>query len=92
MRACAPPTWEGLWVRCRPRGQCSSTSNGSCYESQQPLSLSGVFGVAASIPTLPYRGETVEAADVLTYNAEGKLVAFEQLGDATVANRVFAVS
>jgi hypothetical protein len=42
------------------------------------------------LTTAHLEGETAEAADVLTYNAEGKLVAFEQLGDATVANRVFA--
>jgi len=42
------------------------------------------------LTTVHLDGETVEVADVLTYNAEGKLVAFEQLGDATVANRVFA--
>jgi ketosteroid isomerase-like protein len=35
-------------------------------------------------------GETTEDADVLTYNADGKLVAFDTLGDATVNNRVFA--
>ena len=35
-------------------------------------------------------GETVESADVLTYNGDGKLVAFETLSDATVADRVFA--
>ncbi len=35
-------------------------------------------------------GETVESADVLTYNSDGKLVAFETLGDTTVADRVFA--
>jgi uncharacterized protein len=35
-------------------------------------------------------GETSESADVLTYNGDGKLTAFETLGDATLANRVFA--
>ena len=35
-------------------------------------------------------GETIESADVLTYNDDAKLVAFETLSDATVANRVFA--
>ena len=35
-------------------------------------------------------GESVESADVLTYNANGKLVAFDTLGDPTNANRVFA--
>ena len=35
-------------------------------------------------------GESAEAADVLTYNGEGRLIAFEQIGDPAVANRVFA--
>jgi len=42
------------------------------------------------LTTVHIEGETVETADILTYNADGRLVAFEQLGDATVANRVFA--
>ncbi len=37
-------------------------------------------------------GEMVESADILTYNGEGKLVAFETRSDAEVANRVFAGS
>jgi uncharacterized protein len=35
-------------------------------------------------------GVAVENADVLTYNGNGKLVAFDTLGDDTVPNRVFA--
>ena len=35
-------------------------------------------------------GETTEGADVLTYDADGKLIAFDTLSDATVANRVYA--
>ena len=35
-------------------------------------------------------GESAEAADVLTFNQEGKLIAFEQVGDPAIANRVFA--
>jgi ketosteroid isomerase-like protein len=35
-------------------------------------------------------GESAEAADVLTFNQEGKLTAFEQIGDPAVGNRVFA--
>jgi uncharacterized protein len=35
-------------------------------------------------------GESGEAADVLTFNAEGKLIAFEQIGDPAIGNRVFA--
>ena len=42
------------------------------------------------LTTVHLDGETTEEADVLTYNAGGKLVAFDTLGDATVANRVFA--
>jgi ketosteroid isomerase-like protein len=35
-------------------------------------------------------GESNEAADVLTFNGEGKLVGFEQIGDPAIGNRVFA--
>ena len=42
------------------------------------------------LTSVQLEGETVESADVLTYNSEAKLVAFETLGDATLANRVFA--
>lgn len=41
------------------------------------------------LTTVTLDGESSEAADVLTYNSEGKLIAFEQVGDPTVANRVF---
>ena len=34
-------------------------------------------------------GETNEAADVLTYNGDGKLVAFETRGDPSAFNRAF---
>jgi uncharacterized protein len=34
-------------------------------------------------------GQESEAADVLTYDEEGKLIAFEQLGDPAIANSVF---
>ena len=42
------------------------------------------------LTTIKLEGETVESADVLTYNGDAKLVAFETLSDATVADRVFA--
>jgi ketosteroid isomerase-like protein len=35
-------------------------------------------------------GNVDESADVLTYNGNGKLVAFDTLADEAVANRVFA--
>lgn len=41
------------------------------------------------LTTVTLDGETAESADVLTYNGEGKLIAFEQVGDPAVANRLF---
>jgi ketosteroid isomerase-like protein len=41
------------------------------------------------LTTVELEGETDESADVLTYNADGKLVAFDTLSDETVPNRVF---
>jgi ketosteroid isomerase-like protein len=43
-----------------------------------------------ALTTARLEGESVEGADVLTYNAEGKLVAFDTLSDEAVPNRVFA--
>jgi hypothetical protein len=43
-----------------------------------------------ALTTIRLEGESIEDADVLTYNGEGKLVAFETLGDPAVPNRVFA--
>jgi len=42
------------------------------------------------LTTASLDGESAEAADVLTYNGEGKLIGFEQIGDPAIANRVFA--
>jgi ketosteroid isomerase-like protein len=42
------------------------------------------------LTSVELEGEKIESADVLTYNGDAKLVAFETLGDATVADRVFA--
>jgi ketosteroid isomerase-like protein len=41
------------------------------------------------LTTVTLDGETAEAADVLTYNADGKLIQFDQVGDPSVANRLF---
>jgi ketosteroid isomerase-like protein len=41
------------------------------------------------LATVTLEGSTDESADVLTYNAEGKLIAFDTLGDETVPNQVF---
>lgn len=42
------------------------------------------------LTTASLDGESAEAADVLTFNGEGKLIGFEQIGDSSIGNRVFA--
>jgi len=42
------------------------------------------------LTSVSLEGETSENADVLTYNSDGKLIAFETIGDTAVADRVFA--
>src|SRR3954465_10495599 len=42
------------------------------------------------LTTVSIDGESIEAADVLTYNGAGRLVQFDQIGDPGGANRVFA--
>jgi len=42
------------------------------------------------LTTIHLEGETVDSADVLTYNSEGMLVAFETRSGTDVADRVFA--
>jgi uncharacterized protein len=42
------------------------------------------------LTTITLGGQSVESADVLTYDAAGKLVAFDTFGDPSLANQVFA--
>jgi ketosteroid isomerase-like protein len=42
------------------------------------------------LTTVHLGDEDYESCDVMTYNAQGKLVGFDTLADATAANRVFA--
>jgi ketosteroid isomerase-like protein len=42
------------------------------------------------LTTVTLEGESWEDADVLSFNGDGALVAFEALGDPTVSDRVFA--
>jgi ketosteroid isomerase-like protein len=42
------------------------------------------------LTTTGLNGEAAEAADVLTFNQDGKLTAFEQIGDPAIGNRAFA--
>jgi ketosteroid isomerase-like protein len=42
------------------------------------------------LTTVTLDGESGEVADILTYNGDGKLIGFVQIGDPAVGNRVFA--
>lgn len=42
------------------------------------------------LTTVHLEGEAIESADVLAYDANGKLIAFDTLSDEVVPNRVFA--
>ncbi len=42
------------------------------------------------LTTIELAGETAESVDVLTYNGAGHLIAFDTLGDTSLADRVFA--
>lgn len=41
------------------------------------------------LTTVTLDGESDEAADILTYDGDGKLVAFDQLGDPAIVDRLF---
>lgn len=41
------------------------------------------------LTTVTLDGQTNEVADILTYDAEGKLIAFEQLGDPSLVNALY---
>jgi len=43
-----------------------------------------------ALTTATFDGRSVESADVLTYDGDGNLVAFDNYSDETVANEVFA--
>jgi ketosteroid isomerase-like protein len=42
------------------------------------------------LTTVTLEGESWEDADILSFNAEGRVVAFDTLGDPAVSDRVFA--
>ena len=42
------------------------------------------------LTTVTLDGESSEDADILTYNDEGKLIAFDSVGETQVGDRVFA--
>ena len=57
--------------------------------STEPHDFIAEGNTVVVLTTAKLDGDTVESADVLTYNDAGKLVAFDTLADETAPNRVF---
>lgn len=68
----------GLWAKLGEKGLKS-----------EPHDFVAEGDKVVVLTTVTLDGQSNEAADVLTYDEEGKLIAFEQLGDPAIANRVF---
>jgi ketosteroid isomerase-like protein len=68
----------GLWARLGEKGL-----------KTEPHDFLADGDKVVVLTTVTLAGESAEAADVLTYNGDGKLVAFEQIGDPAIANRVY---
>ena len=58
--------------------------------STEPHDFIAEGNTVVVLTTAKLEGETVESADVLTYNDGGRLVAFDTLADETAPNRVYA--
>lgn len=69
----------GLWAKFAEKGL-----------STQPHDFIADGDKVVVLTTAGLDGESAEAADVLTFNDEGRLIGFEQIGDPAVGNRVFA--
>jgi len=69
----------GLWARLAEKGVRT-----------EPHDFIADGDKVVVLTTAGLDGETTEAADVLTFNDEGRLIGFEQLSDTSIGNRVFA--
>jgi len=69
----------GLWTKLSEKG-LSTEPNDFIADGDKVVVLT----------TVTLAGEREDAADILTYNQAGKLIAFDQLGDPAISNRVFA--
>lgn len=58
--------------------------------STEPLEFIADGDKVVVLTRVTLDGETVDGVDVLGFDSDGKLVAFDALGDPKVANRVFA--
>jgi ketosteroid isomerase-like protein len=68
----------GLWARMAEKGL-----------KTEPHDFIADGDKVVVLTTVTLDGQSAESADVLTYNEKGKLIAFEQLGDPAIADRVF---
>lgn len=57
--------------------------------STQPHDFIADGDLVVVLTTVTLDGDTNESADISTYNPDGKLVAFDTLGDPKIINRVF---
>ncbi|HET8565733.1 MAG TPA: nuclear transport factor 2 family protein [Solirubrobacterales bacterium] len=69
----------GLWARFAEKGVTT-----------EPHDFIADGDKVVVLTTAGIDGESNEAADVLTFNEEGRLIGFEQIGDPSIGNRVFA--
>jgi ketosteroid isomerase-like protein len=69
----------GLWAKFGEKGL-----------KTEPHDSIGDGDKVVVLTTVTLDGESGESADVLTYNGDGKLIGFVQIGDPAIGNRVFA--
>jgi ketosteroid isomerase-like protein len=69
----------GLWAKFAEKGI-----------KTEPHDFVADSDMVVVLTTTGLNGESAEAADVLTFNEDGKLTAFEQIGDPAIGNRAFA--
>jgi ketosteroid isomerase-like protein len=69
----------GLWAKFGEKGL-----------KTEPHDFIGDGDKVVVLTTVTLDGESGESADVLTYNGDGKLIGFVQIGDPAIGNRVFA--
>lgn len=68
----------GLWAKLAEKGLKS-----------EPHDFVADGDKVVVLTTVTLDGQSDEAADVLTYDGEGKLIGFDQLGDPAIADSVF---
>lgn len=68
----------GLWARLGEKGL-----------KTEPHDFIADGAKVVVLTTVTLDGQTNEAADILSYDGEGKLIAFDQLGDPTIVNSLY---